>query len=36
MDRDINDVFDDILLTESRAVEQGYVEGHEKGEKEGN
>lgn len=36
MDRDINDVFDDILLTEERAVEQGYEEGHVKGEAEGN
>lgn len=35
MDRDINDIFDDILLTEERAVEEGYEEGHTKGEKEG-
>lgn len=35
MDRDINDVFEDILLTEERAVEEGYAEGHEKGEREG-
>lgn len=35
MDRDINDIFDDILLTEERAVEEGYEEGHTKGEKDG-
>lgn len=35
MERDINDVFDDILLTEERAVEEGYEEGHAKGETEG-
>lgn len=35
MDRDINDVFDDILLTEERAVEEAYEEGHLQGEQEG-
>lgn len=35
-DRDINEVFEDILLTEENAVADGFDEGLAKGEQEGN
>lgn len=35
-ERDINDIFDDIVLTEERLVEKGYKEGFDEGCKQGN
>ncbi|CAD7088120.1 unnamed protein product [Hermetia illucens] len=35
-ERDINDVFDEILLTEESLTKQGYNEGYERGLAEGN
>lgn len=36
MERDINDIFDDIVFTEENLVQQGYEEGYAVGRTEGN